>query len=513
MTARAVDSPLLRLREVAKTFPNGTIALRGVDFDAFSGKVHGLLGANGAGKSTLIKILSGTIAASGGTIAWRGEPVAFKTPAEANAVGIATIHQHIPLVPTLSVLENIFLGRRGVWRRDPKDRGRFAALCEEVGYSIDGDEIVGDLPIGRRQMVAIMQALSGGADLIVMDEPTASLANDEREIVYQTVRRLARQGKGIIFVSHFLDEVVALTDDVTVLRDGREVMRAQTEDVDEHSIAEAIVGRVVATMERLRQTHAPVSGQERLVVRGLASGGRLRPISLVVRKGEVVGIAGLLGSGRSELLHAIFGSDRNASGEVLLDGAPLPRSPWGAVRSGAALVPEDRKAQGLVPGFELWRNITLPHLADTAFGGWLTRRQIERERGAAAIAKLEIRAPSPDVLVTELSGGNAQKVTVAKWLFGTVKLLLLDEPTAGIDVGAKADILALTRDLAASGMAILIVSSEFEELLAVADRILVMRDGEIVAERAGPATSEHELILLAGGSSETGAPSSTTRIS
>ena len=358
-----------------------------------------------------------------------------------------------------------------------------------------------------------MQALSGGADLIVMDEPTASLANDEREIVYQTVRRLARQGKGIIFVSHFLDEVVALTDEVTVLRDGREVMRAQTEDVDEHSIAEAIVGRVVATMERLRQTHAPVSGQERLVVRGLASGGRLRPISLVVRKGEVVGIAGLLGSGRSELLHAIFGSDRNASGEVLLDGAPLPRSPWGAVRSGAALVPEDRKAQGLVPGFELWRNITLPHLADTAFGGWLTRRQIERERGAAAIAKLEIRAPSPDVLVTELSGGNAQKVTVAKWLFGTVKLLLLDEPTAGIDVGAKADILALTRDLAASGMAILIVSSEFEELLAVADRILVMRDGEIVAERAGPATSEHELILLAGGSSETGAPSSTTRIS
>jgi ribose transport system ATP-binding protein len=499
-----VDSPLLQLRQVAKTFPNGTVALRGVDFDAFAGKVHGLLGANGAGKSTLIKILSGAVAASDGAIVWRGKPVSFRSPSEANAAGIATIHQHIPLVPTLSVLENIFLGKRGVWRRDSGERGRFANLCEDVGYRIEPDVLVADLPIGRRQMVAIMQALGSGADLIVMDEPTASLANEEREIVYQTVRRLAARGKGIIFVSHFLDEVVALTDEVTVLRDGREAMRAKTRDVDESAIAEAIVGRVVATLDHLRQGERPSPGQDLLVVRNLASGDRLRPTSLTVRKGEVVGLAGLLGSGRSELLHAIFGSDPRARGEVMLDGEPLPRSPWRAVAMGAALVPEDRKAQGLIPGFEIWRNVTLPHLGETARGGLLTRREIERARGEAAIANLRIKAPSPDTLVTELSGGNAQKVTVAKWLFGDVKLLLLDEPTAGIDVGAKADILALTRQLAASGMAIIIVSSEFEELLAVADRILIMRDGGIVAQRSGASATEHELILLASGSAEPG---------
>jgi ribose transport system ATP-binding protein len=495
-------APLLQLRKVEKTFPNGTIALRGVDFDAYAGRVHGLLGANGAGKSTLIKILSGAVTASAGTISWRGEAKNFASPAEANAIGIATIHQHIPLAPTLSVLENIFLGGRGFWRRSQADRIRFAALCEEVGYQIDPDVLVSELPIGRRQMVAIMQALGGGADLIVMDEPTASLANEEREIVYQTVRRLSRQGKGIIFVSHFLDEVVALTDEVTVLRDGREAMRANTRDVDEQTIAEAIVGKAVATLDHLRHDREPPPDDVVLDVRNLASGEKLKRTHLVVRRGEVLGVAGLLGSGRSELLHAIFGADRHATGEVFLDGASLPRSTAAAVKAGVALVPEDRKAQGLIPAFEIWRNITLPHLDETAIGGLLTRRGVELARGQAAIDKLRIKAPSPETLVTELSGGNAQKVTVAKWLFGQVKLLLLDEPTAGIDVGAKADILALTRQLAAAGVAIVIVSSEFEELLAVADRILVMRDGAIIAECEAASTSEHELVLLAGGSSE-----------
>jgi ribose transport system ATP-binding protein len=497
LTEIAVDAPLLQLRQVSKTFPNGTVALRGVDFEARAGKVHGLLGANGAGKSTLIKILSGEIPASGGTIAWRGGNVAFRSPAEANAAGIATIHQHIPLVPTLSVLENVFLGARNFWRAHRNDRSRFAELCEEVGYAVDPDALVEDLSIGRRQMVSILKALAGGADLIVMDEPTASLANEEREIVYQTVRRLAGQGNGVVFVSHFLDEVVALTDEVTVLRDGRHALSAQTRDIDEHAIAEAIVGKAVATLEHLRADRTPPSEATRLKVSKLASGAKLKPATFVLRKGEVIGVAGLLGSGRSELLHAIFGSDPNASGAVELDGEPLPRSTPGAVRAGVALVPEDRKAQGLVPGFEIWRNVTLPHLAQTARGGWLTQGAVEWDWGEKAIAKLGIRASSPDILVTELSGGNAQKVTVAKWLFGDIKLLLLDEPTAGIDVGAKADILTLTRRLAETGVSVVIVSSEFEELLAVADRILVMRDGAIVAERDAATTSEHELVLLA----------------
>ena len=500
MTANAKiggDHPLLRLCEVSKTFPNGTVALRGVDFEVHAGKVHGLLGANGAGKSTLIKILSGAIATSGGTIVWRGERLAFRSPAEANAAGIATIHQHIPLVPTMSVIENVFLGSGGFWRTNPLNRSRFAELCDEFGYAVDPDALVSELSIGRRQMVSILKALAGGADLIVMDEPTASLANDEREIVYETVRRLAKQGKGVVFVSHFLDEVVALTDEVTVLRDGVRVMSAQTRDIDEYTIANAIVGKAVTTLEHLRSDRIPTSATTRLCVHNLASEGKLRPTAFVVRKGEVIGIAGLLGSGRSELLHAIFGADASATGEVELDGERLPRSTVGAVRAGVALVPEDRKSQGIIPDFEIWRNVTLPHIANTARGGWLTQRFVERVWGEQAIAKLNIKASSPDILVTELSGGNAQKVIVARWLFGDVRLLLLDEPAAGIDVGAKADILTLTRQLAASGVAVVIVSSEFEELLAVADRILVMRDGAIVAERAAADTSEAELILLA----------------
>jgi ribose transport system ATP-binding protein len=498
-----MNAPLLRLEQISKTFPNGAVALNGVDFEAFAGRVHGLLGANGAGKSTLIKILSGAIRASGGSMDWRGARVDFKAPAEANAAGIATIHQHIPLVPTLSVLENIFLGAGGLWRRDPAYRTRFARVSEEVGYRIDPDVLVSQLSIGKRQMVAIMQALGGGADLIVMDEPTASLANEEREIVYGAIRRLSANGKGIIFVSHFLDEVVALTDEVTVLRDGRAVMRARTSDVDEHAIAEAIVGKTVVTLDHLRTERGTMSSQVALSVRNLASPGRLKPVSLTVRKGEVIGIAGLLGSGRSELIHAIFGSDRFATGEVALDGRPLPRSTSGAVAAGVALVPEDRKLQGLIPTFDIRKNISLPHLDATAIGRFIARPEIEYRIAIEGIRKLGIKAESPEILVTELSGGNAQKVTVAKWLSGPIKLFLLDEPTAGIDVGAKSDILALVRELAASGVAVIIVSSEFEELLAVADRILVMRDAEIVAERDAASTSDHELIILAGGS-ETG---------
>jgi ribose transport system ATP-binding protein len=493
-----VDLPLLQLERVAKTFPNGTVALRGVDLQVRRGSVHGLLGANGAGKSTLIKILSGALRASGGRIVWRGAEVDWRSPAEANAAGVATIHQHIPLVPTLSVLENVFLGTHGKWRRAQAEREHFAQLVATVGYAIDPDALVGDLPIGQRQMVAILQALSGGADLIVMDEPTASLATEEREIVYAAVRRLTRQeDKAILFVSHFLDEVVALTDEVTVLRDGVAVMRAATRDVDEVRIAEAIVGRAIAEITHAGHGASHASGAALLEVQDLSSPGRLHAASFTLHAGEVVGIAGFLGSGRSELLHAIFGADAEARGVVRLAGREVARSTSAAVRAGLALVPEDRIRQGLVPSFEIWRNITLPHLESVSWQGLLPVHETELGRAEAGIRQLGIKARSAETLVTELSGGNAQKVTVAKWLFGNARIFLLDEPTAGIDVGAKADILALVRHLAASGSGVIIVSSEFEELLAVSDRILVMREGRIVAERRAAETSEHELILLA----------------
>ena len=359
--------PIMKLRDVVKSFPNGTLALRGVDLDIEPGKVHGLLGANGAGKSTLIKILSGTFRATSGDVIWRGERVSWDNPKAANDMGVATVHQHIPLVPTLSVLENVFLGRHGRWRRSSAISLQFEELCRRVGYWLDPSALVSSLSIGERQMVSIFQALGTGADLIVMDEPTASLATDERELVYTTVKRLSKgEGKAILFVSHFLDEVMSLTDQVTVLRDGRAVMRAETADLDENKIAEAIVGKQIVAIERdaqRRSPHAPSSGERPMLeLSDLASPGKLHPTSFNVARGEVVGIAGLLGSGRSELLHAIYGSDRSATGTVILNGTQVARGTGAAVESGIGLVPEDRMAQGLVPDFEIWRNISLPAL-------------------------------------------------------------------------------------------------------------------------------------------------------
>lgn len=496
---------LMQLQGVAKKYPNGTVALRGVDLEIKKGKVHGLLGANGAGKSTLIKILSGAYAPTGGEIIWRGQPVVWSSPKAANDMGVATIHQHIPLVPTLSVIENVFLGQNGTWRHASNMHQQFDELCECVGYWLEPHAKVSDLSIGQRQMVAIYQALATGAELIVMDEPTASLAIKEREFVYETVRRLSRvENKAILFVSHFLDEVLALTDCVTVLRDGQAAMRANTCDLDERRLAEAIVGKQIIAQERATQ-HQNRSGKNEvprhtvLELCDVSSPGKLKGVSLKLAAGEVLGVAGLLGSGRSELLHAIYGADVQATGKVLFQGRELKRTTAAAVNAGIGLVPEDRMGQGLVPDFEIWRNTTLPALKAVSNYGGLPDEARERERGWEAIRELSIKASSPDILVSELSGGNAQKVTIAKWLFSETKVLLLDEPTAGIDIGAKTDIIRLVRRLAAEGMSIIAVSSELEELLALSDRILVMRDGCCIAERPTHETSEHELLMLAGG--------------
>lgn len=496
---------LMQLHGVAKKYPNGTVALRGVDLEIEKGKVHGLLGANGAGKSTLIKILSGAYEPSGGEIIWRGKPVNWTSPKAANDMGVATIHQHIPLVPTLSVIENVFLGQNGTWRHALTLRKQFDQLCECVGYWLDPQAKVADLSIGQRQMVAIYQALATGAELIVMDEPTASLAIKEREFVYETVRRLSRvENKAILFVSHFLDEVLALTDCVTVLRDGQAAMRANTCDLDEQKLAEAIVGRQIVAQERITQQHSATNAAAAprdtvLELCNVSSPGKLQGVSLKLAAGEVLGVAGLLGSGRSELLHAIYGADSQVTGKVLFQGRELKRSTAASVNAGIGLVPEDRMGQGLVPDFEIWRNTTLPALKTVSRFGSLPDEARERDRGWEAIRELSIKASSPDILVSELSGGNAQKVTIAKWLFSDTKVLLLDEPTAGIDIGAKADIIKLVRRLAAEGMAIIAVSSELEELLALSDRILVMRDGCCIGERPVHETSEHELLMLAGG--------------
>jgi ribose transport system ATP-binding protein len=493
----SANAPLLELERVAKVYPNGTAALRSVDLTLRAGTVHGLLGANGAGKSTLIRILCGAAPASGGQIRWRGRRVSWSRPAQARAAGIATLHQQIPLVGTLSVLENVFLAERGGRRGGRALAARLQRLLAAIGYELDIEAPVATLRIGERQMVGILQALAADAALIVMDEPTASLAVTERRIVHRTVRRLAAEGRAVLLVSHFLDEVLALTDELTVLRDGAAVLTAATAAVDEAALAAAIVGRPVRPPRS--SAAAAARGEAIAQIVGLESPGRLAPCTFEVRAGEVLGIAGCLGSGRSELLHAIFGADGAARGEVRLCGRALARSPRAAVAAGVGLVPEDRQAQGLVPQLPLWQNLTLAHLGRFARWRFLARAGAERAAARQAIERLGIAAGGLEAPVTELSGGNAQKVSLARWLCGPLRLLLLDEPTAGVDVGAKAEILRAVRELAAGGLAVVLVSSELAELTSACDRILVMREGAIVAERAAADTDEEELVVLASG--------------
>jgi ribose transport system ATP-binding protein len=493
----SANAPLLELERVAKVYPNGTAALRSVDLTLRAGTVHGLLGANGAGKSTLIRILCGAAPASGGQIRWRGRRVSWSRPAQARAAGIATLHQQIPLVGTLSVLENVFLAERGGRRGGRALAARLHRMLAAIGYELDIGAPVATLRIGERQMVGILQALAADAALIVMDEPTASLAVTERRIVHRTVRGLAAEGRAVLLVSHFLDEVLAVTDELTVLRDGAAVLTAATAAVDEAALAAAIVGRPVRPPRP--SAAAAARGEAIAQIVGLESPGRLAPCTFEVRTGEVLGIAGFLGSGRSELLHAIFGADGAARGEVRLRGRALARSPRAAVAAGVGLVPEDRQAQGLVPQLPLWQNLTLAHLGRFARWRFLARAGAERAAARQAIERLGIAAGGLEAPVTELSGGNAQKVSLARWLCGPLRLLLLDEPTAGVDVGAKAEILRAVRELAAGGLAVVLVSSELAELTSACDRILVMREGAIVAERAAADTDEEELVVLASG--------------
>ena len=496
--AMSEQPPLLQLERLEKIYANGTAALRGVDLTVREGTVHGLLGANGAGKSTLIRILSGAERATAGHILWRSERVSWSRPLQARAAGIATLHQQIPLVGTLSVLENVFLAQRGGWRRGRSLGATLHRLMAAIGYELDIDAPVAALSIGERQMVAILQALAADATLIVMDEPTASLAAAERRIVHSIIRRLAGEGRAVLLVSHFLDEVLALTDEVTVLRDGAAVLFSATGALDERALATAIVGRPPHETAG-RRVPCDGGGPSMAEIVGLESPGRLSACSFEVRAGEVVGIAGFLGSGRSELLHAIFGADGAARGEVRLQGQRVRRSPRAAVAAGIALVPEDRQGQALVPELPLAQNLTLAHLQQFARWGLFLRAGCETAAAREAIGRLDIRSRGAATPVTELSGGNAQKVSIARWLCGPTRLLLLDEPTAGIDIGAKVQILALMRELAGTGLGIVWVSSELAELAAAADRILVMREGAIVAERLAAETDEAELILLASG--------------
>ncbi|MFO1130406.1 MAG: sugar ABC transporter ATP-binding protein [Hyphomicrobiales bacterium] len=499
----SADSVLLEMRNITKTF-GGIHALRDVSLRCRLGTVHALLGENGAGKSTLIKILSGAYQADGGTIDFGGKSFAHLTTRQALELGIRIIYQELNLLPYMTVAENIFLGdepRTAVRLVDTGAMRRQAgALLQQLGVAIAPDTPVGELTVAGQQMVEIAKALSRRAELIVMDEPSAILAGHELEQLFATIRSLKEQGVTIIYISHRLNEIFEIADEVTVLKDGAVVGTAPVAGVTRRELVQMMVGR---PLEEIFPKATTAPGEVVLAVAGLAADSgqagtaAVRDVSFSVRAGEIVGVAGMVGSGRTELVRAIFGADPVTGGSVTIGGAPLrARSPQGAIRAGLALVPEDRKTQGLFITQPIRHNISLLVLPRLARWG-LLRRGAEDTLIADARQMLSIQMQSADQAVQYLSGGNQQKVVLAKWLETTPKVIIFDEPTRGIDVGAKLEIYHLMRRLADRGAAILMISSDLPEVLGMSDRILVMHAGECVGELAAADASEEKIVELA----------------
>jgi len=493
------DVPLLQMRGIVKQFP-GVRALDGVDLDVRPGEVHCLLGQNGAGKSTLIKVLSGAHQPDEGTVRWRGEPVTVSSPHDALALGIATIYQELDLVPGLSVADNVHLGRElanGGFVRRGDQVAATRAILERLGHSeIPPLREVGRLSAAGQQIVSLARALAQNARLIVMDEPSAVLAHDEVDNLFRVIRDLTDDGVAVVYISHRLEEIRTIGDVVTVLKDGRTVGTGlPAKETPTQRVVSLMTGRDVEYVFPPRPG-VPDDAEELLRVEGLSLDGAFRDVSLSVRAGEIVGLAGLVGAGRSEVLETIYGARRRTAGEVRFRGRSLPAGRVGAaVAAGLGLAPEERKSQALLLGEPVARNVSLASLARFARGGWLDRRR-ERETARRITAELEVRPPDVDRPARTLSGGNQQKVVLGRWLLGSTRLLLLDEPTRGVDVGARAEIYAVIRRLADDGIGVLLVSSEVPEVLGLADHVLVLREGRVVHE--GPATEldEHRVLDL-----------------
>jgi len=488
----------LAFSSVTKDFP-GVRALAEVSFSAEGGRVHALMGENGAGKSTLLKILSGAYTPTQGTLELDGKPQVFGRTADAIAAGVAVIYQELFLVPEMSVAENLFLGhlpgRHGII-----DRARLRADARRqlawVGEDIDPDTKVGRLPIAQRQLVEIAKALSRGARVIAFDEPTSSLSAREVERLFAVIRDLRARGHVVLYVTHRMDEVFALCDAVTVLRDGRHIRTFDTMDgltVDE--IIRQMVGRDLKNVFNYttRPHGAPV-----LEVKAVAGPGVTAPVSLQVAAGEIVGLFGLVGAGRSELLRLVYGAVPGTGGSVSLDGrGPTPASPRDAINRGLVYCPEDRKRDGIVPVGSVAENINLSARRHHAAGGFVLNHGWERTNAEKHVAALAIKTASLGTAIGFLSGGNQQKAILARWLSENVRVILLDEPTRGIDVGAKSEIYAIIQRLAASGVGVLFASSELPEVLGLADRVLVMRGGALSGEFTRGDASEERVLKAA----------------
>jgi rhamnose transport system ATP-binding protein len=496
--------PLLALSGVSKSF-GAVTALDDVRLELFAGEAHALVGENGAGKSTLVKILSGAHAADAGTITIDGRPVVFRGPADAQAAGIAVIYQEPTLFPDLSVAENIFIGRqplRSLGRIDHAAmRRRCVDLFHRLGVQIDPDRPARGLSIADQQLVEIAKALSFDARILIMDEPTAALSGVEVDRLFAVVRSLRENGSAILFISHRFDEVFALCQRVTIMRDGRWVSTDPAADLTVATVVRRMVGRDVSS---LYPKTATTVGPPRLRVRHLSLAGSFDDVTFDVHGGQIVALAGLVGAGRSEVCRAIFGIDRYDSGEVLVDGQPLPRGDTAAaISAGLALVPEDRRQQGLVLDLSVARNTTLPRRWSLARFGLLFSAA-ETADARAWTRRLQVKAARLADPVHTLSGGNQQKVVLAKWLSTKPKVLIVDEPTRGIDVATKAEVHRLLAELASQGVAVLMVSSELPEVLGMADRILVMHEGRLVADIPRERADDEAVMLAATGQGGSG---------
>lgn len=492
---------LLEMEHITKRFP-GSIALADASIHVARGEIHALIGENGAGKSTLIKVLTGAYDSDEGTILFDGQVRSFQSPQHAQREGISTIYQEINLIPYRSVTENIFVGREifrwGLldWR---KMNIEASALLERLHLSIDVTKPLNTYNIATQQMVAIARAISFKSKLVIMDEPTSSLNEDEVATLFNVIRQLKAEGVATIFVSHRLDELYAICDGLTILRDGKTVDERPINTISKLELVAKMLGKDLGSVQQSGQTSFDASrhhaGQEVLLdAAGLREGRKLQNANVKVHAGEIVGLAGLLGSGRSEVARAVFGADRVDAGTIAVNGQKVHfKSPAKAIRAGIGFCSEDRKVDGIIPELSVRENLTLAALPTLARAGIVDRRRQE-EIVERFIQRLGIKTAGPDQKIRELSGGNQQKVLLARWLCLNPRLLLLDEPTRGIDVGAKSEIQKIVEELAESGMGVLLISSELEEIIEGSDHVVVLRDGTTVAEFSRDGLSQNAIL-------------------
>ncbi|HQA14857.1 MAG TPA: sugar ABC transporter ATP-binding protein [Ornithinibacter sp.] len=489
---------ILEMKGIGKTFP-GVKALEGVNLTIREGEVLALLGENGAGKSTLIKILSGAYTRDEGEIFFEGSQVDVKRPADAEALGISTIYQEFNLAPNLTIAENIFLGHlpmKGAVVDWPLVRSRSRELLDSLDVDLGVDTITGTLSVAQQQMVEIAKALNRKTRVLIMDEPSAVLSEKDLDNLFAVVRKLRDSGIGIVYISHRMKEIFALADEVTVLKDGKFVASRRITDVTMDDLVKLMIGRDLEDVYPKREANP---GELLLEVKNLSQSHLAKDVSFQLHAGEIVGFAGITGSGRTEAMRVLFGADKATGGTMTLKGKPYkPRSPRDAINQGVALVTEDRKRQGLLLKLQVYFNTTVSGLDRLTKGGVL-QLKTERQLVNDWIKNLRIKTPGPDFMVVNMSGGNQQKVILARWLSLGIKVFIMDEPTRGIDVGSKAEIYQIMADLAAQGVGIIMISSELPEVLGMSDRIMVMREGKIAKELTREEASEETIMHYAVG--------------